>query len=315
MSEQGEGGARVAIPLWALLHLTHAVMQAVADDAGVDIVHVKGPSVAPELRTAPRMSMDVDVLVRPAHLPKFLAALREHGWRELTSFAEGSSFAHAANWGHRHWANVDVHRYFPGPRAAHDRVFEALWVSRQLVQIAHTRCAVPDLAAQVLILALHEARAHRGVGSFEAWELSGDERRQEVWALARALGAEVPLAAAVGRLDEYRDRREYLWWKFWSEPESGEPGADRLTEWTARLHAARGVRERAAVLGGMLRVNKTHLRLELGHVPSRGEVIREYRHRAAAGWHAVTARARLRWISRRGRNRVADSDRSRGDQV
>jgi hypothetical protein len=289
----GDGAlTEMAMPLWARLHLTHAVMQAVADEAGVDLLHIKGPSVAAELRTAPRRSTDVDVLVRPAHLQRFLAALRRYGWSEMSSFADGSPFGHAANYGHADWAYVDVHRHFPGPLVPPDEVFETLWRERTFADIAHRRCALPSLPAQVLILALHEARSHHARGTFEAWELSDEARRGAVWALARRLGAEVPMAAAVGQLAEFADRREYLWWRYWSQPESGKPGADRLAEWTARLHAARTVRERLAVLGGMFRVNRTHLRLELGHEPSAGEVAAEYRHRAVAGLRAIVARGR-----------------------
>jgi hypothetical protein len=282
--------AQMAMPLWARLHLTHAVMQAIADEAGVDLLHIKGPSVAAELRTVPRRSTDVDVLVRPAHLPRFVAALRRHGWSEMSGFAEGSPFGHAANYGHADWAYVDVHRHFPGPMVSPAEAFETFWRERTFVDIAHCRCALPSLSAQVLILALHEARSHHARGTFEAWELCVDARRGAAWARARRLGAEVPMAAAVERLGEFADRRDYLWWRYWSEPESGKPGADRLAEWTARLHAARTVRERLAVVGGMLRVNRTHLRLALGHEPSTGEITAEYWHRAVAGWRAVAAR-------------------------
>lgn len=296
---------QVQMPLWARVHLTHAVMQAMADEAGADLLHIKGPAVAKELRTAPRRSSDVDVLVRPSHVARFLAALRSHGWYQVTSFEEGSSFRHAANYGHPAWAYVDVHRLFPGPLIPNADVFEILWRERIMADIAHRPCAHPSLAAQVLILALHEARSHRARGTFEAWELSDPERREQVWELARQLDAEVPLAAAVGRLREFRDRRDFALWRFWSEPESDIPGGDRLSEWKARLHAARGLREYATVGLSMVRVNRTHLRMELGHEPTAREIAREYRHRAIAGWQAITTRLRNKardwWDARRAR--------------
>lgn len=286
-----DGLVTLTLPMWARLHLTHAVMQAVADETGTDVLHVKGPAVAAELRSAPRRSTDVDVLVRPAHLARFLSGMRAHGWSQLSSFAEGSSFAHAANWGHPLWTFVDVHRFFPGPTVPAADVFDELWAGRHAVELAHVACAVPSLAAQLLVLALHEARSHR-TGRFEAWDLSDAERRDETWLLARRLGAEVPLAAALGRLDEYRGRRDYPLWKFWSEPESGVPGRDRLTEWAVRFRAARTLRERAFIASRMVRVNRTHLGMELGHSPTAAEMRAEYRHRVAAGWHGVVARLR-----------------------
>lgn len=281
-----------AIRLWALLHLTHAAIQAIADECGADILHIKGPAVDAALRTEPRRSRDTDVIVRPAHLDRFLAALARHGWAELTGFAEGSSFRHASNYHHRTWAHVDVHRFFPGPTATPAAVFDALWADRYVTELAHTACAVPGLAAQLMVLGLHEARAHTGADTFEAWQVSTEATRDEAWSLARRLGAEVPLAAAVGRLDEYRGRRDYLLWKFWSQPEGEDAAASRLAEWTARLHAAPTLQGRVAVLIRMVRVNRTHLRMELGHEPSGREVAAEYRHRIAAGVHALGAHRR-----------------------
>lgn len=288
-----------AMPVWARLHLTHAVVQSIADQGGIDLLHVKGPSVDPTLRSHPRGSQDVDVLVRSEHLQRFLAALRSHGWQEATSFTEGSSFGHAANYFHQHWASVDVHRHFPGPTLAPDTVFEMLWSTRSVIELAHRRCATPDLAGQLLVLALHEARSHHASGSFEGWRLASEELRAAARALALRLGAEVPLAAATGRLEEYRDRRDYPLWKFWSQPESGQPGADRMTEWTVRLHAARGIRQRLRIVGAMVRVNRTHLRLELGHEPSVREIAAEYVRRAAAALRAVDSRLRQK-LRRRG---------------
>lgn len=296
----------VAMPMWARLHLTHAVMQTIADECGADILHLKGPAVAAELRTAPRRSTDVDVLVRPAHVALFLAALGRHGWRLVTGFAEGSPFGHAANYGHPHFAYVDVHRFFPGPQVDPAEAFDTLWVSRMHIELAHTQCAAPDLTSQVLILALHEARSHRARGTFEAWELAGADRQEAVWALARSLDAEVPLAAAVGRLREFRDRRDFPLWRYWSEPESDDPGGDRLSEWKAKLHAARGVREHVDVAASMVRVNRTHLAMELGHEPTPAEIAREYRRRGAAGFQAIAVRLR-----NKARDRLA-SLRSRG---
>jgi len=78
------------IPLLQRTRLAHATLQAIADECGANILHIKGPAVdvallppkddAPanataEERAIPRLSQDADVLVRPAHIKRFLAAL------------------------------------------------------------------------------------------------------------------------------------------------------------------------------------------------------------------------------------------------
>src|SRR5262245_30376280 len=93
------------VPLWATVRLTHAQLQAIADEAGVDLLHLKGPAVSEELGR--RSSSDADVLVRPAHLQRYLDALTRHGWSLYTDFAHGSSFGHAANYRHPVWTFAD----------------------------------------------------------------------------------------------------------------------------------------------------------------------------------------------------------------
>lgn len=254
------------IPIWARVHLTHAVVQAIADEVGADVLHVKGPALDPSLRTAPRLSSDVDVLVRPGHLASLLAGLVRHDWSLHTDFEEGSSFGHAANYRHPSWAYVDVHRLLPGPTAGPETVFEQLWTQRRQQQIGHQPCWVPSLTGQVLVVALHSARAHHR-GEVEAWELASPGQREAARALARRIGAEVPLAAALGELESYLDHPDHDLWRYWSS-ESEDP----LTEWRERMRASPTLRGRARLLLRMARVNRTHLRLRLGREPRRHEV-------------------------------------------
>ena len=86
------------IPLSIRVRLAHALAQRVADEHGVDLLHVKGPAVDPALRDPGRSGTDVDVLVRPAHLDTFVAALADLGWERYSEFETGSPFEHAANY-------------------------------------------------------------------------------------------------------------------------------------------------------------------------------------------------------------------------
>lgn len=281
------------LPMWARVHLTSAVVQKLADDAGVDLLHLKGPSVHADLRSHPRLSSDVDVLVRPAHLPAMLDALSGHGWELYTDFDEGSSFGHAANYRHDYWSYVDVHRNFPGPSAAPARVFDTLWADRISQPIAARPCPVPNLPGQLLILALHQARSHHP-GRLEAWELATPEIRLQATALAEQLGAQVPLSAVIGGLENYRHHPDHDLWAYWS----GNDG-DRLAEWLGRLQAARTGRERAQVLLRMGRVNRTHLRLRLGREPRRSEIALEELRRIGKGLRAIAGRVGGRLGGRR----------------
>src|SRR5829696_4532486 len=142
-------------PIAARVHLTHAVVQKLADDRRIDLLHLKGPAVLPGLRAEGRQSSDVDVLVRPSHLFRLVEALELIGFEQRTGFATGSVFAHAANWWHDDWGWVDVHVSWPGVTLDAEQAFDVLARDSIHRQIAHWDCPVPDRTAQRLILVLH----------------------------------------------------------------------------------------------------------------------------------------------------------------
>ena len=259
-------------PVWVMVHLTHAAIQVIADRASADILHIKGPTDA-ALRARPHYSTDTDVLVRPAHMSRFLDALEADGWSRLTNFDNGSPFGHAANFGHSSWAAADVHRSIPGLSLDPAQVFDRLWDARQTAEIAHRECSIPAPPAQVLIQVTHVARSH-GTGESETWSQADDQLRQRTRALAAELGGEVAFAAGLGELASFRDARDYALWKHWSAPED-----NRVVEWVARLRSAQGMRERSRIVVQAMRVNRARLRMELGHEPTRQEIAAEQRDR------------------------------------
>jgi hypothetical protein len=273
-------------PIAARVHLAHAVVQKLADDHDVDLLHLKGPAVLPGLRAEGRHSSDVDVLVRPSHLSRIVAALESIGWEKRTDFATGSVFAHAANWWHDDWGWVDVHVRWPGVTVDAEHAFDVF--SRDSVQhaIAHRDCPVPDVTAQRLILVLHSARSGGTTDVDLAWDGATPAERDDVRALSAELGADVALAAGIGELELHRDAPTYALWHHFVH------GGSRWQEWQARLAAARGARAKAELLTAALRVNRDHLRMELGRPPTRGEV----RARQVLRWrraaHELAERAR-----------------------
>ncbi|MFV0451017.1 MAG: 2-nitropropane dioxygenase [Propioniciclava sp.] len=290
----GEGGASIPVP--ARVHLTHAVTQYLADLSSTDLLHIKGPALDASLRVwqvdpgsadgqtrpLPRLSSDADVLVRPAHVPTFLQACLDHGWSVAAHFSTGSAFEHAATLWHNELGYLDVHRFFPGIELDADAAFSRLWADRTSIAIAHRPCWVPSVIVQRFLLILHAARSGQRIGGDleRAWGRADDATRAEILALAVSLRAEVAVAAATGRLEEFRDDPSYDLWRLFSAGYHS-----RGAEWRARIRAQRTWRGRLRLVGRSFLVNTDHLAMTLRHRPTRREILIEYLRRAgtAAG--------------------------------
>ena len=273
----------VDVPLPVRVELAHAAVQALADEAGVDVLHIKGPAVHPGLRSRVRTGTDVDVIVRPSGVDRLMTTLDAHGWRVETTFDAGSAFDHAANLFHDSWGLLDVHRHYPGMDRDPSAAFQRLWSSRGSVQLAHVPCAVPDPIAQSLVLLLHAARSsaprrHTHPDVAPNWTDRTAQDRERIRALAAATGATVALAAATGHLDEHRGDPEAAVWEVFVH------GGDRLDEWSARFRAARGPRAKASVALRSLRVNRYYLGAEARALPHP---------RARSRWSSCGASRRL----------------------
>jgi hypothetical protein len=261
------------IPVAARVHLAHAVVQHLAERAGADLLHLKGPAMSPGLRDPQRTSSDVDVLVRPSHLSLLVNALEAHGWERRTEFETGSPFAHAANWWHPAWGWADVHIAWPGAGILAEEVFDELAAPGATQPIAHHECPVPDRIGQRLILLLHYARTPHGSDKEWAWDKATEADQRAVRALAARLDADVALAAALDELHLHRGHSDHDLWLHFSQ------GGDRLSEWQARMSSARGTRARLRLVLGMVRVNRDSLAIELGRQPTREDVRRRQRER------------------------------------
>ncbi len=254
------------MPISARVHLAHALVERIAADAGVDLLHLKGPALLPGLRPPGRHSTDVDVLVRPSHLPRLITRLEAYGWEQRTDFSTGSVFAHAANWWHDDWGWVDVHVRWPGVNLDPEQAFDTLAGTAQSHLIAHVGCLVPDRTGQILILVLHAARSRSNTEVDYFWPGTSPAERDEVRALAATLGAQVALAAGLGELEDFRGDRTYALWHHLRH------GGSRFAEWRARLAAAPNFSARVRLATGVFRVNQDHLRMELGRPPTRADM-------------------------------------------
>lgn len=276
------------IPLAARVALAHAYAQALAEDHGVDLLHIKGPAVAPALRGQRGSGTDVDVLVRPAHVQAWMTALVGDGWWVDTDFTTSSVFDHAATLRHHEWGLMDVHRSYPGLDRDAAATFDRLWAGAQPRMIANYPCPVPEEIAERLILISHAARsAHREVHPDIAasWGEADEETRTAVETLAADLGALVPLRIATGRAAEVAHLPEAAVWLVFTNPE------DRLGEWRARWRSAATPRAKAAILVRGIAVNRHYLEAELGRPATRLDLARAWWRRVGALGTEVRRRA------------------------
>lgn len=257
------------VPLKARIHLSHAYFQKLTERNAIDILHIKGYAFGSDCYVAGRHSSDVDVLVRPSDVDRFMYLLVEDGWKIVTTFESGSIFNHASTVYHPMWGLADIHRYFPG--LGYDdqaKAFEQLWSNRRYKEISHVPCAVPSLLDSRLLVVIHDGRnlaAGRTDTAYLRSFLSEDDWDQ-MRSRAQELEAELAFDAALSQIDMHRGEPYYLLWKSMSEDVPPYIG------WLGRLQREKSLAGKAKVLKNIFIVNNDHLAMELGHQPSRAEV-------------------------------------------
>lgn len=284
----------IDVSVWQRIQLGHAALQVIADRARVDLLHLKGPALDSVLAPVPRHSTDADVWVRPSQVETLIGELPGHGYRLVADFDEGSPFEHAATYYHPQWGYVDVHRRFPG-LPGEEAVFDRLWRDHTTISIAGHDCTVPSVIAQRLVLMLHSARRdspHALPDLRLAWHEADEDTRDQIRRLVEEVGGQIGFAAATGHVDDYRGTPEWRMWTTFTGQGS------RLGEWRARFLLARGWRAKAHVLARLVRVNRAHLAMQLGHEPTRAQLVRAFVQRIGHGARELTAAAALR-IGRR----------------
>ena len=182
----------------------------------------------------------------------------------------GSAFEHAANWWHpRLGVRRPARPLAGGDGRAPRRRSRALGEESFDQRDRPRPVPGPRPDAQLLVLLLHAARRQEPVDVEYAWHAQPDEQRGRGHRPGRPAGRR----GGAGRGDR-RPRgttgatRSYALWHYYSE------GGGRLDEWRARYRAADSSAARLRLVGSAARVNRDHLALQLGHVPSRAEVRR-----------------------------------------
>lgn len=291
------------MPVRVGVRLAHATIQVLAEQARIDVLHIKGPAVnaallapcldqcaaeAPSTEAAvvERSSVDADVLVRPEQVHTLISTMLHHGWSLTVDFADGSSFEHAATLNHPQLAPVDVHRSFPGFGSEASAIFEVLWSARTRVDIAGYGCWVPDVTAQRLILLLNAVRGgpHRRDEIEFLWGGASQSEREAVLRLASRTGASVALAAATGNLQDYSNHREYDLWRMLS---SG--GGSLVGLWWARVRAQPTLTGAIREATKRLLPNARRLAVQLGRPVTRREVVAAWGQRLSRAMRALGA--------------------------
>lgn len=280
--EGASGQESAAIPLAVRIRLARAAVQVIAEDAGVDMLHIKGEVVDRRLRPQPIPGTDVDALVRPVHVDALHAALVAHGWRLFSTFELGSPFGHAQTYVHDVWGFFDLHRSFPGIRRDAGESFELMWQARTEQEMLGTRGWVPSITMQAALLVLNDARS---VATTEdpslRWIIRPRLDPDEIAQCVVELHAQTAFAAALGTLDSRHRAPDYVLWRVVSQ------GGTRIAEWWGRIRAAQTPRDAARLAVRAMLVNVEQLQHDLGRRPTRHDIIRAFVSRAVYGLHEL----------------------------
>ncbi|MDR7086174.1 hypothetical protein J2X11_001013 [Aeromicrobium panaciterrae] len=138
-----------------------AMVARVAQDAHLDLLLVKGPSLSFHGLRAERGWGDVDILVRPDHAGPLRRLLEKSGW---AAFNEPSQYPliavpHAITLIHPRWhTEIDLHTFFPGCYADPESTFTQLWEEQTCIELAHQPVPCTGLIGSALIAAVNLAR-------------------------------------------------------------------------------------------------------------------------------------------------------------
>ena len=256
------------ISLDVRLEFSRAAVEVIARRIGVRLLHIKGETLDGALRPGRRSGTDVDVLADPSRMSDLHSQMLQNGWSVYSSFLDGSPFGHAQTYHHPEWGYLDLHRRFPGIGIPDQEAFEVLWPDHGTYSAAGVECSISSVDAQAVLFVLNAARDLDALAA-EAralWAGQSDDERVRRSRLVRRLRAEVAFAAALGDLERYRRRREYLLWKTVSQ------GGSRTDEWWGRIKAAPTVGAALRTAARAPLVNRAALAHELGREPRARDV-------------------------------------------
>ncbi len=278
-------GSTTVPPMASRLRITHALLDAIGHRAALRVLHIKGVTLDNDLAEGRHSSTDCDVIVHPRDVSTYLKALKEHGWDQRTGFEHGSVFGHAATLYHSVWGTVDVHRHFPGLDVDPAATFEAWWNDRRALEVGGAMIAVLSPLDQRALLLMHAARnteTHRSHDFHATWGNASASQREALEERVIALGGRTPLMILTDegdgqRRNTVRDEPSFRLW------EAMIRGANPTEVWSAQLMDAPTVGAKIGVLWKAMHVNRDHLAIRLGRMPTDADVRREWVNRLGRG--------------------------------
>jgi hypothetical protein len=299
--------------------LATALSAHVARRAGVRVLFIKGPVAELQGLRAPHASADVDLLVEPNGIARFIDGLRRLGWHDRPGYRPlPLAGGHATTLIHDDWpCDIDVHFYWPGFGSSADAVFETLWTRRERVPIAGQLIDAPSRTDGMLVLALHALRGDRTPGGTRAYrELVGrahtaldEQERSMVRDAALELGAAAtaaPFLHALGFATPTDvDSEEAVLWRIRSHVSGG------TADWLIELRRTPWWR-RPKVLFEAVFPSPTRLRMlhpEVG--PGARDVVAAWWRRLRNGLAALPEARRATAALRREARKSAKSGRTR----
>lgn len=148
----------------AWIELLHAEVGHLLGQAGIPVLHIKGPTIALWLYPPGERSWgDVDILVPPRRMEDAMTVLLRHGFSYPfpgvnRSTSTDQSIAVRRMDAAAGMDEVDVHDRFPGMDVDPDATFALLWARRQRAWLAHVGVWFPDLPSRALLTVLNTAR-------------------------------------------------------------------------------------------------------------------------------------------------------------
>jgi putative nucleotidyltransferase-like protein len=238
-----------------------AEVTAALGEAGVDSIVLKGPAIATWLydENNCRSYVDSDLLVDPAHLNATYVLLEKRGFhREFGPLPHPGMDDPPSHPWRRGAVLVDLHETLPGATADRRHVWAVLRGGSTELSIGGRPTRVLGEPARLVHLALHAA--HHGArvepplrDLRRALELRSDDDWAAAAAVAERIGASTAFATGLGLLPDGRRLLSRLDLEDIGPAESPSGAEEvRLASGIERLSAARGLRAKAAMLGGEL---------------------------------------------------------------
>lgn len=179
---------------------------------GIPVMLLKGGALhAAGLTQGPRITSDLDILVRRSDFPRAMELLYAAGWTTKYSveFMRISwRFSHGANLRRRPYGDVDVHHQPVHGDMVENAVLDAMWTRARPAEFYGRKVLVPSLEDMIVFAAEHATHAHANKEPAASWVfdlalLAGqrDADAQQVAAIARAFGSGPDVVATLAYLE------------------------------------------------------------------------------------------------------------------